>query len=77
MDIGKANIGVSVGLEIAENGLEGMGRVLTIQIEITDWEKALWIWQNHMGKDTNNGVFVQVIREGEMPEEEEIEDEDE
>lgn len=77
MDIGKANIGVSVGLEIAENGLEGMGRVLTIQIEITDWEKALWIWQNHMGKDTHNGVFVQVIREGEMPEEEEIEDEDE
>jgi hypothetical protein len=43
-------------------------RVLTIQVEITDSEKASWIWDNHSGKDTGNGIYVQVIREGEIPE---------
>lgn len=42
-------------------------RILTIQVEITDKEKAAWIWDNHMGKDTGNGVIVTVIRNGEIP----------
>lgn len=41
-------------------------RVITIQVIITDKEKASWIWDNHMGKDTDNGVFVQVIHEGSL-----------
>jgi hypothetical protein len=45
-----------------------MNRVLTIQVEITDEEKAAWIWDNHLGKDTGNGVHVQAISEGEIEE---------
>jgi hypothetical protein len=48
-----------------------MKRIVTIQVEITDQKKAAWIWDNHMGKDTNNGVYVTVIRNGPIPEEEE------
>lgn len=62
---------MSARLEIEENGWEGMGRVLTIQIEITDQEKASWIWDNHMGKDTGNGVIVQAIQNGKIPTEKE------
>lgn len=47
-----------------------MPRVLTIQVEITDLEKAAWIWENHKGEDTNNGVIVTAIRNGEIPEDE-------
>ena len=43
-------------------------RILTIQVVIVDKDKASWIWDNHSGKDTNNGVYVQVIQEGKIPE---------
>lgn len=46
-----------------------MKRILTLQVEITDKEKAAWIWNNHLGKDTNNGVYVQVIQEGKIQDE--------
>lgn len=44
-------------------------RMLTLQIQITDPEKAKWIWDNHKGIDTDNGVSVQAIHEGIIPEE--------
>ncbi len=46
-----------------------MKRILTLQVEITDEKQATWIWDNHRGKDTGNGVDVQTIREGEIDEE--------
>lgn len=39
-------------------------RIITIQVEITDPAKAQWIWDNHMGQDTQNGVYVETILEG-------------
>lgn len=51
-----------------------MNRILTLQVEITDKEKAKWIWDNHSGKDTGNGIYVQCIWEGKVsdyPEEDE------
>jgi len=47
-----------------------MERILTIEVEITDPEKASWIWDNHSGKDIGNGVYIRKIRNGEMPEDE-------
>ena len=44
------------------------GRIITVELEITDPEKASWIWDNHAGKETSNGVYVHVIQEGKIPE---------
>ena len=43
-----------------------MKRILTLQVEITDREKASWIWDNHSGKDTGSGVYVMCIWEGKV-----------
>lgn len=50
-------------------------RILTIEVHIVDEDKAVWIWENHMGKDTYNGVFVKKIQEGELPDYEDTCDE--
>ena len=46
-----------------------MNRILTIQVEIIDQEKAGWIWRNHMGEPDDTGVSVQAIQNGKMPKE--------
>jgi len=74
MGTGKGNTGAIVRLETVENGWLDMGRVLTIQIEITDKEAAAWIWESHMGDYSEHGVYVQAIHEGPIPEEKEDED---
>lgn len=74
MGTGKVSTGAIVKQETVENGWLGMGRVLTIQIEITDKEAAAWIWESHMGDYSEHGVYVQAIHEGPIPKE--IEDED-
>lgn len=45
-----------------------MTRILTLQVEITDHGRAQWIWDNHMGENTDNGINVLVIHEGKIPE---------
>lgn len=44
-----------------------MNRVLTIQVEITDPDKARWIWESHMGDYSEHGVHVHAIHEGPIP----------
>lgn len=44
-------------------------RILTLQIKITEPDKARWIWDNHIGSDTGHGIFIQSIKEGVIPEE--------
>lgn len=41
-------------------------RVLTVRLEITDPEKAKWIWENHLGQHKELGVFITGISEGDM-----------
>ena len=48
--------------------LMGKKRIITIEIDIVDKDKAAWIWENHSGEDTNNGVYVRKIMEGQIPE---------
>jgi len=76
MDTGKESIGVIVRPETEENGLVGMGRVLTIQIEIVDDIKAAWIWHNHMNNNPTYGVHVTAIQEGPIPKEAEQDEDD-
>lgn len=45
-----------------------MNRILTIEVEIID-EKASWIWESHIGNYPVNGVHVQAIHEGPIPDE--------
>jgi hypothetical protein len=45
--------------------------ILTLQVEILDKEKAAWIWVNHLGVDTDNGVYVKIIKTGPIIEERE------
>jgi len=42
-------------------------RILTIQLEVLDVEKAKWIWENHMGDREDLGVYIKVIQDGEIP----------
>lgn len=46
-----------------------MNRILTIEIEITDKDKADWIWDSHVHRKSKYGVQVLGIFEGPMPEE--------
>ncbi len=50
-------------------------RILTLQVKITEPDKARWIWDNHLGLETGLGISIQVIKEGYIPEE--LEDDDE
>lgn len=50
-------------------------RILTLQVKITEPDKARWIWDNHCRFDTGHGIHIQVIKEGTIPEE--LEDDDE
>lgn len=43
-----------------------MGRVLTIQVEITENAHAEWIWHSHMSDNACYGVRVQVIHDGRL-----------
>lgn len=43
-----------------------MNRILTIQVEITDADKAVWIWDNHMRQETNHGVLITAIIDGNL-----------
>lgn len=49
-------------------------RILTLQVKITEPDKARWIWRNHVGFETGHGIFIQSIKEGVIPKE--LEDDD-
>ena len=52
-----------------------MGRIITIQVEVTDKSEALWIWYAHMNNKSEHGVYIQAIHEGPIPKESEKDDE--
>ncbi len=54
-----------------------MKRILTLQVEITDREKASWIWENNSGKDTGNGIHVMSLMEGKICDMRDNDDEEE
>ncbi len=51
-----------------------MNRIITVQLEITDTDKAKWLWNYHRIQSDLYGFFIQVIQEGPIPEQ--VEDED-
>jgi hypothetical protein len=53
-----------------------MNRILTLQVELTDAEKAQWIWDNYSGKDTENGVRVMCVWRGRVCDMRDDEDEE-
>lgn len=50
-----------------------MGRILTIEIEIIDREKAQWIWDIHTGDDDSLGIAINSIYEGPIDQDEDDE----
>lgn len=52
-----------------------MPRILTIQVEIIDGDKASWIWDFHRYNNIFHGVAITAIQEGPIPKECECEDE--
>jgi hypothetical protein len=51
-------------------------RILTIEVEIEDKEKASWIWNNHMNHEGSHGVYVTAIQSGPIPKPNEEKEED-
>ncbi len=41
-------------------------RILTLQIRISNFEQAKWIWKCHAYRFHENGVYVDVIQEGKI-----------
>lgn len=50
------------------------GRVLSLQVRIVEPKECAWIWDCHREGSIFQGIWIEAIQEGELPQ---IEDEDE